>query len=763
VATRPMEGEPSMERTDGPEDDAEHESGDPGIAMTAISRLKLSDSVRSILMRAQLARENQTNGLLGTGLVLLALEEIGRADRSRNSVAASTIFVKILDDVGSGGFPAARMRFLEANRRAGAGKPGTANISRSLYGALQYAANLPSHDGTVAGRHLVVALLAHRPLNRREPTNAVRLLRDAEIDPAVLLSRFMESLVRGGPVGEREGWDTLALQNGWIPASTPSELAQSPARKTRPAGMWIAGYGSDKPTGNRSDDCLSIESTVAALANLIVSPKLEGNLSLGVFGNWGSGKSFFMRSLRATIDDLSRVARHAEPPGNAKAPTVWPNVVQVEFNAWHYVDANLWASLMSHLLGELWQWTPEGENAERPAHWAALDNLGVATESRNEAKKRKDEAEKALHDAEAHVSQARKQRDADAKELTQAISRTLWKTVEEKLGKHPDLGVEAIVPKLKELGVTSHETKESLQLVHARLKDLTTPRGAATTIAAKLLEADLRTFVIRVALTMGLLLAAMFVGSIYVDQLRGAGVWLGSTAAGLLAVLTQGVTWVKTHASSAAEVLKTLAEKRRAIDQELERAELEKAANVASREQALAASQTALETAESTLAQREEALRIAQERLKEALTGRAIRRFLENRLASGDYQKHLGLIALIRRDFEQLSQLIEAYNAHRLGLGDATPKIRAALRRARPDIEEQDLDQYFEQLGINRIVLYIDDLDRCPSDRVVEVLQAIHLLLSFDVFVVVVGVDSRWMAHSLAKEFPACVHPGECP
>jgi len=79
-----------------------------------------------------------------------------------------------------------------------------------------------------------------------------------------------------------------------------------------------------------------------------------------------------------------------------------------------------------------------------PAHWAALDNLGVATESRNEAKKRKDDAETAQHDADVHVSQARKRRDTDAKELTQGIARSLWETVEEEVGKHPDLGVEAI-------------------------------------------------------------------------------------------------------------------------------------------------------------------------------------------------------------------------------------------------------------------------------------------------------------------------------
>jgi hypothetical protein len=46
-------------------------------------------------------------------------------------------------------------------------------------------------------------------------------------------------------------------------------------------------------------------------------------------------------------------------------------------------------------------------------------------------------------------------------------------------------------------------------------------------------------------------------------------------------------------------------------------------------------------------------------------------------------------------------------------------------------------------------VLHIDDLDRCPPRRVVEVLEAVHLMLALDLFVVVVAVDARWLIRSL--------------
>jgi hypothetical protein len=56
---------------------------------------------------------------------------------------------------------------------------------------------------------------------------------------------------------------------------------------------------------------------------------------------------------------------------------------------------------------------------------------------------------------------------------------------------------------------------------------------------------------------------------------------------------------------------------------------------------------------------------------------------------------------------------------------------------------------------VERIILYIDDLDRCPAEKVVDVLQAVHLLLAYPLFVVVVGVDPRWLSHSLTATYAA--------
>jgi KAP family P-loop domain len=43
----------------------------------------------------------------------------------------------------------------------------------------------------------------------------------------------------------------------------------------------------------------------------------------------------------------------------------------------------------------------------------------------------------------------------------------------------------------------------------------------------------------------------------------------------------------------------------------------------------------------------------------------------------------------------------------------------------------------------------IDDLHRCAPEKVVTVLEAVHLLFDFEMFAVLVAVDTRWLDQSL--------------
>ena len=100
-------------------------------------------------------------------------------------------------------------------------------------------------------------------------------------------------------------------------------------------------------------------------------------------------------------------------------------------------------------------------------------------------------------------------------------------------------------------------------------------------------------------------------------------------------------------------------------------------------------------------------------------------RFLTQHGAGGGYREYQGLLGQVRVDLDQLAT----------DLTDARRQWDRGGRVGPPPLE--------------RIVLYIDDLDRCPPRRVVEVLEAVHLMLALDLFVVVVAVDARWLIRSL--------------
>ena len=120
--------------------------------------------------------------------------------------------------------------------------------------------------------------------------------------------------------------------------------------------------------------------------------------------------------------------------------------------------------------------------------------------------------------------------------------------------------------------------------------------------------------------------------------------------------------------------------------------------------------------------------------------GRRMYAFLAERAASGDYAGQLGLVSVIRKDLERLVKVLHEHHRR------LDTRAGVATERDQPTAPEPR--------RIDRIVLYIDDLDRCPPRQVVEVLQAVHLLLALDLFVVVVGVDPRWLVRALREQYP---------
>src|ERR1700744_2115455 len=102
----------------------------------------------------------------------------------------------------------------------------------------------------------------------------------------------------------------------------------------------IPGLLSDIESG---DDLLDIMKDVSAFSRVIAAKSFEPPLAIALFGRWGSGKSFFMQKLRENITSLSL----------RPTDTYCKGVVHIHFNAWSYMDSNLWASIVSRIFEEL--------------------------------------------------------------------------------------------------------------------------------------------------------------------------------------------------------------------------------------------------------------------------------------------------------------------------------------------------------------------------------------------------------------------------
>ena len=101
----------------------------------------------------------------------------------------------------------------------------------------------------------------------------------------------------------------------------------------------IPTYKADHGPGALGDDYVDIRAEVDAFAYLLASRALHPPLAVGLFGEWGSGKTYFMDAVRSRIEQLT------PSPLVATAPQAevlfWKRVAQIEFNAWHYVEGDL--------------------------------------------------------------------------------------------------------------------------------------------------------------------------------------------------------------------------------------------------------------------------------------------------------------------------------------------------------------------------------------------------------------------------------------
>jgi peptidoglycan hydrolase-like protein with peptidoglycan-binding domain len=452
------------------------------------------------------------------------------------------------------------------------------------------------------------------------------------------LSEF-RAAAGGRPLIELDELDALAGEIVTVLLREPPSAALLPR-------SYLPGYAADS---TRGVDLLGVQGRVDFLASVLAAKQLETPLAVGLFGDWGSGKSFFMRRIQEQVTRLSEHSAQAEQNGE---PSYYcSHVRQVSFNAWLYSDSDIWPSLATRVFRSV-----AGDETDVPHSERQTQDLREYQAGLREAAARRQEAER----EEAAYGER-------IDELSAEIARK-----------------------------------------HAAIAERGAALGGAGGDAARSLSA---------AQELGLRVVRIVRGW---RQLRPADLLLLLAPLAIaLVVYLAGLELVAALVAVVSPLVPTIVKVIRYVD---DTTQLQRDANeLTARRDALAE-------------KRDERARLRSEQeglLESARTVPLLPEYAAEQALRWAGRERLGVVTEIRLAFEYLSRLIDESRAARAA-GDVSPR---------------------DHLPVDRMIVYVDDLDRCSHDVVVRVLESIKVLLDLPHFAVVVGVDSRWLFRSIQVHF----------
>jgi cell division protein FtsB len=475
----------------------------------------------------------------------------------------------------------------------------------------------------------------------------------------------------------------------------------------------VSQLNPDAPNG---PDHLDFQSDIKAFSEVITFKKVQPPLAIGLFGRWGTGKSFFMKSLSERIEGISNEAEDEDP--------FCKGIAQIHFNAWSYMDTNLWAGLITKIYSGLFDYVKNNAKSgmETEVEMRLSKQLSIAKEELDLIESKEEQLGQNLKDLKDTIGDKEKIRGSLHQDLAKKTrSRAVIKLAEtfslqDKLNTEEQEGLKAL------LGISGslepHLDPKALneQLRSTQLFFSEVFKPSFLWIGAGILTLSTIFFVI--SFWYPVFNVFSVIATIILPLL---------TLGGQIGLVFQKIRpfWIK-FATLKEEYL---TERQKLEDQfRIEAKEIE--AKISSLQKNIDQGKERATFLESEIANFEH-------RKKNLLATETLYSFIEERAKGDTYKKYYGIISLIRDDFDLLSKLL---------LNHKGEMVRENEKK--PDLEFHEL--FIRPL--ERVVLYIDDLDRCSEKKVVQVLEAVNLILAYPLFVVVVGVDPRWVKNALLKE-----------
>lgn len=596
-------------------------------------------------------------------------------------------------------------------------------------------------------------------------------------DVLVLNSPFTEKrsavfIVTSIGVVQKNGYDGLMLQVDWRIRPKYTDIGESLAKyrnafnsidkkdfieiienlelpESEINSLFTGGFEEDKYISNTlqfayldndnpkiAKDLLGFDKDIRAFASLVALKKLNPPIAISLFGNWGSGKSFFMHKLSKNVELLSvnqgynSLSQEKTTSGNDDENPYCEGIAQITFNAWAYLDANLWAGLVSAIFQKLDEYINDYSQSSRytkKIKREISEELNLFQEQKRELKEKKTKFKS------DYINLRRK-----LKKKKLILRRTHFESKNKNLEillKEVRNGVkfsEADVKLLQEWGISKDDIEN---LSPGNLLELLRTLKSSLKNFFKLTKVQILMFSSVLLLVMGAyILPDESWNSLHQKLLE----FVGFIAAPASAVIYK----IKDTLNKYAPIVKKIVEKNEELERKTEEAKTKHAHDLLVLQLNISEKEREIESIKNEIDVLDKKIDKVNYDIEYNLAHESLRKFITDRIISHEYDKHLGIISIIRKDLETLSDLF-LQNRVASQVSEKPKKKEVELEKKYAKINEK----LFPRL--ERIILYIDDLDRCPDDKVLEVLQAVHLLMAFPLFIVVVGVDKRCVENAL--------------
>jgi hypothetical protein len=455
-------------------------------------------------------------------------------------------------------------------------------------------------------------------------------------------------------------------------------------------------------SANQRTDLIGVNREIEVFARLLAQKDLSPPLAIALFGNWGSGKSFFMHNLEANIKQLSALDIK-KPDGT---PFYCKEIVHISFNAWSYLDANLWAGLVTSIFEKLSEYLTESTKSG-VARMKVLETLRERLKSFQSLKQSEEEKN-------VEYEILKRGYEFEQENLEKSIKSNFSKNIIQIINGEKQLNdIYSGISKDRYLSELTEQLKfDELQQEAQLFKSFWRNLKKSRSLIKYVLPA-----VIGVAIAI-----AIWGASQYFKLSLGALIpFIGSL----------GFDWGKLLYRYN-QVKKFVIKFNNIVEQNVDLEE-----KVDEHKELVKNADDQIKEAQDQITQLDKKIRDYEKYMETEINQETIKDFIQKRAQHSDYKGKLGIVSIIRRDFETLSELFSESNKQD--------------NNSRVSEEEKKLlrGQFKQGRSLERIILYIDDLDRCSDDKVLEVLQAVHLLMAFPLFIVVVGVDKRCVTNAL--------------